>query len=148
MLKYLLLLFILISCSETTITKETKEQFNEKDFNKSILKLEEHITERLKVKNRAEWENPYIYYLDIGDLYLKKGNIKKATEYYLLADTKEVNKAYVNHRLRNIADFYMAEKEYNAAINHLNKYKYRDELLFGLMLDRLAREIVNSDETP
>lgn len=148
---YIIFLTVLFSNCSIFEAKQTgnikaKELVKREEYDKAITKLEEHIRERTKVKNKPKWENPYIYYLDIGDIYLKKNEPEKALKYFLVADSKKVDKAYINHRLRSIANYYVSKNQYEKAIKHLNSFKHRDELLFGLMLDRIAREIVEKED--
>jgi tetratricopeptide (TPR) repeat protein len=117
-----------------------------KKYEEAIAAYREHIAERAAVSDRPEWENPYIYLLDIGDIYLQQGNVEQALTTYESAAEHDVKAGYVNDRLRYIASWYEEHGELEKAIEHLQKYRERDELLFDLMLNRLARQLVAREE--
>lgn len=142
--------YALFSCAGSHMQSDAKKasEFRaSKDYDEAIKAYIRHIDKRVKTKEKPEWENPYIYYLDIGDIYLQQENIEKALEYYLLADKENVKKTYVNDRLRNIGDFLVEKKEFERAIEHLTTYRERDPLLFDLMRDRIAKQIVAQEDT-
>ena len=127
--------------------KQKADQLSkEKEYDKAISAYWEHIKNRERVPNRPEWENPYIYLLDIGDTYLEMNNVEEALKTYELAASHQVKDGYVNDRLRNIATWHENRGELDKAIEHLQKYRERDELLFDLMLNRLARKLVAEEE--
>ena len=78
----------------------------EKKYEEAVKAYWDHINFRLSVKDRPVWENPYIYLLDIGDLYLEKGDVEQALYHYELAEKKRVKQAYVNDRYRYVASWY------------------------------------------
>ncbi len=143
-----LLLFVIFACSHNNNYQLTKalQATESKHYGQAIEYYQKHIKIRLKEKDRPKWENPYIYYLDIGDLYLMQKDPNSALTYYLDADEKKVEAGYVNDRLRFLAEYYYKNNEKQKAIEHLKKYKNRDPLIFGLMLNRIAQQIV-AEET-
>jgi tetratricopeptide (TPR) repeat protein len=112
----------------------------------AIAEYRAHLRSRLAAAPRPESENPYFYYLDIGDMYLQLGKPAGAVKYYDLAGKKGVGVEYVNDRLRHVASWYEEQGRLREAIEHLKKYSERDPVLFGLMLDRIAKEIVEREE--
>lgn len=129
------------SMREQADTLSKRQQYDE-----AIEAYWKHIRLREGVENKPDWENPYIYLLDIGDIYLAMSNFEKALETFELAETKGVKPGYVNDRLRYVGTLYEEQGELHKAIEHLQKYRDRDEILFDLMLNRLARQIVTQEE--
>ena len=119
----------------------------EKKYQEAIDEYWRHIEDRLAVSERPNWENPYLYLLDIGDLYIEQGNVGEALRYYELAEEKHVKQGYVNDRYRGVAAWYESRGRLRDAIEHLEKYQDKDPLLFDLMLDRLSRELVEQEES-
>jgi len=119
---------------------------SKKKYSEAIQAYWDHINQRLAVQSKPDWENPYIYLLDIGDLYLEQNKVDQAMEAYLGAEKQGVKDGYINDRLRFVASWYEEHGELEKAIQHLKKYRERDELLFDLMLNRLARKLVDSED--
>ncbi|MCB0353025.1 MAG: tetratricopeptide repeat protein [Bdellovibrionales bacterium] len=105
-----------------------------------------HIQFRLDFKERPDWENPYFYHLLIGDLYLKENNIEEALSHYQKARSEGVELGLVADRFRQIASFYESEEKFDQAISFLSEHRELDPLLFDLMRDRIAREMVQIEE--
>ena len=149
-MKYFLTLILLVSaCGFTPVphSENAKQYVKEKKYNEAISEYEKHIKERLEIKNRPDWENPYIYYLDIGDIYLEEKDPGNALKYYLLAKEHDVKPAYVSDRMRYLASWYEEQGDLKAAIIHLKKYRDLDPTIFDLMLDRIAKKLVKQEET-
>ena len=91
-------------------------------------------------------ENPYLYLLDIGDIYLEQGQVEQALKEYELAEKNKVKQGYVNDRYRNVASWYEKKGELRKALEVLKKYRKKDVILFDLMLDRIAKKIVEIEE--
>lgn len=142
-----LIILIFLSCTPKPSIhhNNAKELKEDKEFFKAIEQYQKHIDTRLAVKNRPEWENPYLYYLDIGDVYLEMNDEKSATKYYEMAEDKKVKPAYVNDRYRYVATWYEEKGDLKSALKQLKKYKDRDPDLFNLMMDRIAKEIVKKE---
>lgn len=129
-----------------TLRQKADAYSQEKKYEEAISAYREHIAQRAAVVDRPEWENPYIYLLDIGDIYLEMGDVERALATYESAATHDVKAGYVNDRLRYIATWYEEQGNLDKAIEHLQTYRERDELLFDLMLNRLARKLVAREE--
>ncbi len=113
---------------------------------KAIQKYIEHIELRLAEPKRPSWENPYFYFLLIGDVYLKDGDVEKALGAYETAEENKVESVLVTDRYRSVANWYHQRGQSDQALKILEKYRDRDPLLFDAMLDRIAREIVRREE--
>ncbi len=119
----------------------------EKEYEKAIQSYTMHMQERLDLKEKPEWENPYFYWLLIGDLYLKSENVKEALKAYELAENEKVSPGLISDRYRYVAHWYAERDKYDEAIEILTKYRDRDDLLFDLTRDRIARDMVSAEES-
>jgi tetratricopeptide (TPR) repeat protein len=142
---------VLILCCSCQYRKESfrsraEKLTAEKQYAQAIEAYQRHIEHRLSLADRPEWDNPYIYLLDIGDLYLEQGQVNRAIETYELAEEKEVRSEFVNDRYRHIAAWYEKQQQREKALEILNQYRSRDPLLFDLMMDRIAKDIVAYEE--
>jgi len=100
-----------------------------------------HIADRLAVEDRPKWENPYFYYLIIGDIKLRASNVNEALAAYEFAEKMHVDLQLVSDRYRYVAQWYENKGQHGNAIKILAKYRDRDPLLFDAVLDRVAREL-------
>lgn len=119
----------------------------EKKYEEAIAEYQAHIEARLAVRDRPAWENPYLYLLDIGDVYLEQGNVDEALRQYEAAEAHGVKQGYVNDRYRQIANWYESRGEYEKALHHLEKYREKDAVIFDMMLDRVARKAVQEQQS-
>jgi len=145
-----ILLFGAISCSPTSSSRQLKqaEEFARMgQHQQAITSYANHIQERLKLENRAEWENPYFYYLLIGDLYLKMDQLDNAQRSYEYAEQKGVHESLVSDRYRFLAHWYEERGDYLTALEILARYRDRDPLLFDVIKDRVAREAVYQEDS-
>ena len=71
------------SGSETL--SQAEEALRQDKFDRAIELYQSHMNNRLKIKNRKEWENPFFYTLMIGDIYLKANQPEKALLSYQTA---------------------------------------------------------------
>ena len=143
---FLLCLFIFSSCSGSNSRALAAKYSKEKKYEEAIQEYRNHIQERLKVTSRPEWENTYIYLLDIGDLYLEQGNVEEALATYKEASEHEVKKSYIADRYRYVANWYANKGDIKSALKLLEKNREQDPLLFDLMLDRLARQLIKEED--
>lgn len=144
-----LLLFCLTAClgKPYQTDRNVADQLSgEKKYDEAVAAYLRHIQYRLSVKSRPKWENPYIYLLDIGDIYLEQGNVQEALRYYQMAEVQGVKQGYVNDRYRYVATWYEKQGRLQEALDHLNRFESKDPFLFGLMLDRIAKQIVAKEE--
>lgn len=126
--------------------QKAEESTRQDEYEEAIEHYKQHIEFRLAQGKKPSWENPYFYYLIIGDLYLKMKAPLKAIESYTFAEKQEVEPGLISDRLRLVASWYAQEGEYEKAIEVLSEYNDRDPILFDLTRDRLAREHVEELE--
>jgi len=114
-------------------------------YDDAIAAYQEHIQDRLGDGNRPEWENPYFYLLNIGDIELKRDNPEKALARYEEAEQRGVALSLVADRYRAVATWHEERHELQKALEVLNTYRLKDPLIFDSMLDRIARELTQSE---
>lgn len=126
--------------------RKAEELSRQRKFDEAILEYQRHISYRLSLAQRPEWENPYFYLLIIGDLLLENGKPDEAIRSYLDADEKKVHSGLVSDRLRGVASWYTEHGNYSAAIDVLRTHRDKDPLLFDAMLDRISKELTAKEE--
>lgn len=139
---FLLLVSCQLSPSGYQNLRKAEEFTRQERYDQAIESYRRHIEVRLEKEDRPEWENPYFYYLIIGDLELGQGHIAKALAAYELAQRKGVAKSLVSDRYRLVASWHESHGELNKAASIAEHYRELDPLLFDLMLDRLSKQIV------
>ncbi|RMG43012.1 MAG: hypothetical protein D6719_04830 [Candidatus Dadabacteria bacterium] len=151
------LLLALNSCAGSYFKylRQAEEYSRKKEYSKAIEAYKKHIKYRLAQEERPKWENPYFYYLIIGDIYLGMNKPKKAIKAYSKAEKKGVDAGLVADRYRLVARWYEKQNKLEEAFDLLLKNRERDSLLFDIMLDRIAKKISaledqqnNSENTP
>lgn len=131
---------------EPDYLRDAEELLRQGQNAQAISKYEQHIKYRLALETRPQWENPYFYYLLIGDIYLRDSNVDKALESYETAENNRVESVLVSDRYRYVANWYEQKGEADNALKILERYQDRDPLLFDAMMDRIAKEIVAREE--
>jgi len=142
-------LLLLTSCSSTASSRELRqaEEFARKgDYVQAIESYTRHVELRLNLENRAEWENPYFYYLLIGDLYLAMDDLDNARQSYEYAESKEVHNSLIADRYRFLASWYEQRGDYRTSLEILAEYRDRDPLLFDVIKDRIARQAIYEED--
>ena len=132
---------------ETKHLQEVEEALREDRFNDAIAAYQAHIEDRLAEDDRPAWENPYFYYLLIGDIELRRGEVDKALKAYELAESNGVADELVADRYRSVGRWYEEKQELQSAIEVLSRYKDRDPLLIEAILDRLAKELTRLEDS-
>lgn len=112
------------------------------NFQAAITFYQAHISERLEVKQRPEWENPYHYMLIIGDLHLRLEQDLEALKSFDAAKAKNVDPKLVADRYRALGAWYESRGNLEKAIEVLKAHRQEDPLLFDAMLDRIAKQII------
>lgn len=126
---------------------EHAEELSRKGQDDEAIELyKKHIQYRLALSDRPEWENPHFYEIIIGDLELRQGRLDAALAAYETAEREGVDHALVSDRFRHVARWYETQGKLNEAMDVLQRYRDRDELLFDLILDRIARRLVAEEE--
>lgn len=116
-------------------------------LDEAISTYRQHMEERLSVKDRPEWENPFFYYLLIGDIELGRGMVDKALEAYNTARQKGIHTSLISDRYRFVASWYESHKQFDQAISLLKEHCDLDPLLFYAMLDRIAKYLTHIEDT-
>lgn len=119
--------------------QKAEELSRQKKYDQAISVYHEHMNERLALKDRPEWENPYFYYILIGDIELGTDKPEDALKSYVEADQKGVDDYLVADRFRSVARWYEDKGELDKAIELLLAHRDKDPLLFEAMLDRLNK---------
>lgn len=115
-------------------------------FDEAVKAYERHIENRLADEDRKPEENPFFYYLLIGDTYLDKGDRESAELSYLKALENKVEKELVADRFRLVAKWLEKKDELQKAIDLLHKHRDLDELFFDSDIDRLHKLSVEAEE--
>ncbi|MBX7138984.1 MAG: tetratricopeptide repeat protein [Oligoflexia bacterium] len=135
------------SSSDYEHLSKAEEYTRQAKYDEAITEYQQHIEFRLS-RPRPEWENPHFYKLMIGDLQLQKGDAATALKSFEEAEKAGIDRALVADRYRSIASWHEKNGRYSEAIQVLQKYRDRDDLLFDAMMDRLARTLSKVEESP
>lgn len=153
-MKYLILgtWLLLTSCvpfwrGQVYHLQRAEELARQNKMDEAIDEYRLHMRERLALNDRPQWENPYLYLLLIGDLYLAKADLSKAQESYSLAELNKVDAHLISDRFRALASWHEKRGDLEAAIAVLTTHRQRDPLLFDAMLDRISKELVKREQT-
>ena len=144
---------LLISCAAgCSLFSDSSQKLRDADeltrqgkYDEAIEAYREHMTSRLEVSDRSEWENPYFYLLTIGDVELGRGDTEKALQTYEEAEKNGVGTPLISDRYRAVASYFEEHGELQKALDVLSKYRDRDPLLFDAMLDRIAKELTRKE---
>lgn len=128
-------------------TEKAEQLAAEGKHQEAIAVYERHISDRLAVSDRPEWENPYFYLLSIGDLYLSMEQPDQALKSFQEAEKQGVSADLVSDRYRALASWYVEHQQLEKALQILKTYRERDSLLFDSMLDRVARALTEQEAT-
>lgn len=127
---------------------EAARKLREKgEFKAAIEEYQKHIQSRLKDPNRLPDENPYFYEIIIGNIYLDLRDPAAALTSYLTAKEHQVEDDLVLDGIIRVARFHEAQKEYEQAIDLLEKYREMDELIIDGDIDRIHRKYIESLDT-
>ncbi|RIL09400.1 MAG: hypothetical protein DCC75_06610 [Proteobacteria bacterium] len=160
-MKYLLpclVLLALLSCNSSSGRRsfgfgsmsrleKAEELSRQGKYDQAIEAYRQHLEDRLKVKDRPEWENPYFYLILIGDIELGQGKRAEALQNYEEADKRGVDVYLISDRIRSVAYSYEKDGKLAEALQLLEKHRAKDALLFDSMLDRIAKELVEVEES-
>lgn len=123
--------------------EQAQELREAKKFEEAIEQYKKHIQVRLERKQRDE--NPYFYYLLIGDCQVELEQIDDAETSYLKALEHKVDEALVAERLRRLGTWYSERVEFEKGIDLLQRHRHLDPLLYDLEIDRLHKLLVASE---
>ena len=111
-----------------------------KKFEEAIKEYKKHIQVRLERKQNDE--NPYFYYLLIGDCQVELDKLDDAEASYLKALEHKVDQALVAERLRRLGTWYSERAKFEEGIDLLQRHRHLDPLLYDLEIDRLHKLLV------
>jgi tetratricopeptide (TPR) repeat protein len=150
MLVLLMLALNLTACGSSLTRsrhiERAEELARQNKIDEAVEEYRLHMQQRLDLKNRPEWENPHLYLLLIGDLYLGIAEIEKAQSYYTQAEKNGVDERLISDRIRAMASFYEKIGTLEKAIEILQRERTRDPLLFDAMLDRISKQLVKLEQ--
>ncbi len=126
--------------------EKAEEYSRQNEPDKAIEAYRKHKRYRLSLSDRPRWENPYLYLLMIGDLQLTQSKPEEALASYKLAEQNKIDPALISDRFRHLASWYESNGNFDAALSILTNYRELDPLLFDVMRDRLAKELVRKEE--
>lgn len=122
-----------------------EEQLRKKQYDEACESYRKHVEARLTAEDRPAWENPYFYYLIIGDIRLRQKKVNEALVAYEFAESKKIEPQLISDRFRYVAQWYEKDGQLEKAMEILKKYRDRDPLLFDAVLDRIARELTTKE---
>lgn len=123
-----------------------EELLRQEKYDQAIEIYQQHMKDRLSLKERPEWENPYFYYLLIGDIELRRSNVDGALAAYKTAQENGIHVSLISDRIRYVAGWYEQQNQLEKAIGILQAQRALDPLLFDAMLDRLSKEIIRQKD--
>jgi len=154
LITFFVLFFLLTGCSGSYFkfgpyrnAEQAEEFLRQGKFDDACESYRKHVEDRLANKDRPEWENPYFYYLIIGDIKLRDGKVKEALAAYEFAESKKIDSQLVSDRYRYVAQWYEKKGDFRNAMAILQKYQDRDPLLFDAVLDRVAKELTKIEDS-
>ena len=119
---------------------------NEGKVDQAVEAYLKHIDARLADKNRDDKENPYFYYVLIGDTYRESDRLDDALKYYGLAIDKSVRKELLGDRYRLIAKALEEKGDYQSAFSILTQFRELDPLSFDLAIDFMHRRYIRKEQ--
>ena len=127
---------------------QAEAQTARKEYDLAIESYKKHIQNRLTNKHRPKEENPYFYYLLIGDLYLKKMDVPRAIGAYQKALDENVGKELTAERFRLLGKWYEEQARFDEAFAVLRRFRHLDPMLFDLEIDRIYKHQLSTEAVP
>jgi len=143
-----ILILSLVSCTmrQPSLANQADKLRKAGKYQEAISYYEDHMTNRLELKDKPSNENPYFYLVLIADCYLDLNDFESAKAKYLEAKEHKVFKDLVSDRIRKLAEIKAKEKDYETALDLLREHRDLDPLLFDGRLDELHKEMVQWEE--
>jgi len=116
------------------------------DYESAIIFYEKHFNARMEDEKRPSDENPYFYYILIGDNYLKLDDPTAAKKAFDTAKEHNVAVGFLVDRYKQLARYYRAKANYNQALEILHAYRSLDDLSFDYEIDSIHKEMVAKEE--
>ena len=129
--------------SHATIADDLRKEGKLKE---SIAEYEQHVSDRLASKRKFPDENPYFYYLLIGDVYLELDDPAEARRAYERALDEKVEPRLTSARLRRLGQWYEEKGKYEEALEVLKKYRDLDPEMYNLDIDQVHKAIVKKEQ--
>lgn len=105
-----------------------------------------HIEARRNASRQAVNENPDFYLLIIGDIYLDMDRPEDAEQSYLAARDRGVENSFLADRFRRLSRYFENLNKIDQAIEVLRKYRIHDPMLYDVIIDRLHKKAVYSED--
>ena len=136
-----------LDISNKSHAQRAKEFRESGDHKSAIEHYEKHITARLQDKSRPLEENPYFYYILIGDTYLEHREFENAKASYIKAKDNQVEAEIIAFRIRKLALWLHENQRSQSAIELLTEYRELDDLSLDYEIDRIHREMVKREQS-
>ena len=142
----LIILFTCVACSPLPSTVLARQYEEKQEYQKAIEVYEKLLT-MPQVKTTDNKDTTYLYYLLIGDNYLKLDNPSSAEEYYAKAISADTPNEFIVDRIRLLSRYYVKQNDYEQAINILNKYHDVSPEDIDYSIDKLHKRYVEQLKT-
>jgi|GEM_PF-5920417 len=148
----LILLTGFLSCSSgllgPTISPSTKARQlrQEGRWEEAIAEYQIHMTRRLEDPRRPLEENPYFYFILIGDCYLEIAKFEDAQNAYISAYKNGVEPEIIAFRIRKLAKWLEDQERFEEAMDMLAQYRYLDDLVLDYDIDQLHKKSIEKEE--
>lgn len=146
---YILGLSFMLACSSASnnsLLSQADTAFKNEQYSEAEKLYREHMQVRLENESKPEDENPYFYFILIGDSQLKLGQVKEADESYKTAKEKGVFPQLVADRFRLLARFLFSQKKYDEAFLVLDTHRDLDQLAFDGLKDELHKKLISEED--
>ena len=114
------------------------------EYDQAISSYLKHIDSRLQTKIIGE--NPYFYYLLIGDIYLKTEDPLAAKKAYDTARTNKVEASFVVDRAKLLAKYFSSKNNFDQAISTLNEYRELDSAAIDYEIDFIHKQMLTFED--
>lgn len=114
-------IFFTIGLGSATHLERAEALSSDGRYEEAIEEYRMHIDHRLALENRPDWENPYLYYLIIGDLELNRGRPEEALRAYEAAESRGVDAPLVSDRYRYAASWFERRGELERALEKIGR---------------------------
>lgn len=127
----------------TTMAKKYEEKL---EYSKAI-EIYQQILQTTPRTTPDGSDISYLYYLLIGDNYLKLGDPTSAEESYIKAIDQNAPTEFIVDRIRLLSRYYAEQGDHEQAIDILHKYRNISEEEIDYSIDKLHKEQVEQLKT-
>lgn len=117
---------------------------SQENYEAAIRAYLKHIA--MRIDSSATGENPYFYYLLVGDDYLKLNNPSEAKIAYDTAKTNHVDSPLLVDRAKLLAKYYAKQNAFDQAINILNDYRELDQVSIDYEIDYIHKQMLEFED--